>query len=297
MDRLPPLYALRSFEAAARTGSFTLAADELCVTTGAVSRQVKQLEEHLGVALFARHHRKVVLTDGGRRYQQTVASVFDALRATEDELRRSERRELVLLDCVPTLSMYWLMPKLAQYRERHPEVQVEVTTNLGRVRDGAAFDLAIRRDPAHFAGMAGTSIMREWSVLVCSPQFAAENALTKPEKLSRHPLIQIRAREDLWSTWSERFATAMSGNAKHLTVDHTFAAIQAAEDGMGVAVIPLLFVQKHLASGRLITPFPDMAVDSGKYYVLSREAVLSPAAMRLRNWLIRAGKRESSALL
>lgn len=286
--RLPPLTALRAFEAAARAESFTLAAHELCVTTGAVSRQMRLLESHLGVQLFARHHRKVVLTLAGQRYLEVVGRAFAELGAAGEALERSERQALVRIDCVPTLSMYWLMPRLAAYRERHPEIAVDTTTGLGPLDPGASFDLAIRRDPRHFSGLEAAPLMTEWCTPVCSRGFAERHRLSSAEDLLRAPAIRIRARDDLWPTWTRKFRLAAPPAASALILDHTFAALQAAEDGLGVAVLPLIFVQKQVAAGRLFAPFPGMLAESGEYFVLAR-AGSEGAAAGLRAWLLEQG--------
>ncbi|MDR3096982.1 MAG: LysR family transcriptional regulator [Paraburkholderia sp.] len=287
--RLPPLIALRAFEAAARSASFTLAAQELCVTTGAVSRQVKLLEAHLGVQLFARHHRKVVLTAAGQRYVGTVSRLFSELSEAGEALGRDTQDAPVRLDCVPTLSMYWLTPRLAEYHEQRPDIRIESTTSLGPVDVAAPFDLAIRRDTRHFGGLAATAFMTEWSIPLCSREFASKHGLTSPEKMLRGPTIHIRAREDLWPTWTRHFGLAGTAPSKRMTLDHSFAALQAAEDGIGAVVMPLLFARKQLASGRLFAPFPEMLCESGKYYVLTRAGDETPGIRAVKAWLIEQG--------
>jgi LysR family transcriptional regulator, glycine cleavage system transcriptional activator len=287
--RLPPLTALRAFEAAARSASFTLAAEELCVTTGAVSRQVKLLEAHLGVQLFTRHHRKVALTAAGQRYVGIVSRIFSELSEAGEALGRETQHALVRLDCVPTLSMYWLTPRLAEYREQRPDIRIESTTSLGPVNVTAPLDLAIRRDTRHFAGLAATAFMTEWSIPLCSREFASKHGLATPEKMLRGPTIHIRAREDLWQTWTRHFGLAATAPSKRMTLDHTFAALQAAEDGIGAVVMPLLFARKQLSSGRLFAPFPEMLCESGKYYVLTRAGDETAETAAVKTWLVEQG--------
>lgn len=286
MMRLPPLPALRAFEAAARHGSFTLAAQELCVTTGAVSRQVRLLERHLEMPLFARHHRKVVLTAAGQRYRQTVSTMFAELIEAGAALARDAQQTTIRIDCVPTLAMYWLTPRLADYHGAHPGIRIDTTTGLGPLDPAAPFDLAIRRDPRHFAGLHATPFMQEHCAPLCSAGFAARHDLSSPENMLRAPTVGIRAREDLWQTWSKRHGLRAPPPARQLTLDHTFAALQAAEDGLGVVMAPTLFAQRQLAAGRLLAPFPGMAVESGRYYLLTRTV---DAYAGLRAWLLRQG--------
>ena len=292
--RTPPLTALRAFEAAARSASFTLAAEELCVTTGAVSRQVKLLEAHLGVQLFTRHHRKVALTVAGQRYVATVSRIFAELCEAGETLGRDTQQALVRLDCVPTLSMYWLTPRLAEYREQRPDIRVETTTSLGPVDPTAPFDLAIRRDPRHFGGLKASAFMTEWSMPLCSREFAHKYGLTSPEKMLRAPTIHIRAREDLWSAWTSRYGLAAPAPAKRLTLDHTFAALQAAEDGLGAVVMPLIFARKQMASGRLFALFPQMLAESGKYCVLSRPEAETASIAAVKSWVLDQGRQSQN---
>jgi LysR family transcriptional regulator, glycine cleavage system transcriptional activator len=290
MTRLPPLTALRAFEAAARTGSFTVAAQELFVTTGAVSRQVKLLEAHLGVALFARHHRKVVLTAAGNRYAQVVAGVFADLTRAGDALKDGGRNGRVRIDCVPTLSMYWLTPRLPEFHAQHPDTRIEIETSLGPVDVNGPFDLAIRRDTRHFSGLTPDAFMTEWCVPLCSETFAREHDLRTPDAMLTCPTIHIRAREDLWPTWTRRFGLPATLPARRLELDHTFAAMQAAEDGLGIVVIPLMFVRKLVSAGRLFAPFPEMLAESGKYYVLNRDGARGEHIGQAREWLLSLGK-------
>lgn len=286
---LPPLTALRAYEAAARHESFTLAAQELCVTTGAVSRQVRLLEAHLGVALFARHHRKVLLTLAGQRYLDVVGRVFAELTEAGEMLAHDARSRLVRIDCVPTLAMHWLMPRIAAYHEAHPATRVDVKTGVGPLDLSLPFDLAIRRDPRHFSGLPAAPFMAEWSIPICSRDFARRHDLSNVDAMLGAPTIRIRSREDLWPTWVRKFGLAAPAASRRLTVDHTFAALQAAEDGLGAVVIPLVMARKHLESGRLFAPFPDMRAESGKYFMLTRSASVTDAVSGVLAWLEEQG--------
>lgn len=131
--------------------------------------------------------------------------------------------------------------------------------------------------------------MTEWCIPLCSRDFAQKHGLTTPEKMLRAPTLHIRAREDLWPTWTKRYGLAATSPAKRLTLDHTFAALQAAEDGLGAVVMPLLFARKQLASGRLFAPFPQMLAESGKYYLLTRPDSEVDAVSEVKLWLLEQG--------
>jgi LysR family transcriptional regulator, glycine cleavage system transcriptional activator len=288
--RLPPLTALRSFEAAARHESFTLAARELCVTTGAVSRQVRLLETHLGVQLFTRHHRKVLLTLAGRRYLDVVARMFAEIADAGETLAHDAHGALVRIDCVPTLAMHWLMPRVAAFHDAFPGIRIDVTTGTGPLDVSAPFDLAIRRDPRHFSGLPGEPFMTEFCAPVCDPAFAQRHDLANVDTMLGAPTIRIRSRDDLWPTWTRTFGLKAPSASKRLVVDHTFAALQAAEDGLGTAVVPLLLARKHLESGRLVVLFAALLAESGTYALLSRSASEPEAARHVRAWLIGQGR-------
>ena len=285
MSRLPPLNALRAFEAAARHGSFTLAADELCVTPGAVSRQIKTLEDHFGVPLFTRGNRLVTLTEAGARYFALVSGPFAELTRAGEALQSERAQRQIRLDCVPTLAMHWLLQRLEGFRAAHPGVEVSLETSVGPLDLSRDFHLSIRRDPAHFAGLAATPLMTEWCVPVCSAAYARDRRLTSLSALSRATIVEIRARPDLWPSWCAAQHIGPAALGPRLDVDHTFVAMQAAEDGLGVAVVPLLFAHRHLQSGRLIPPLPGTEAVSGTYSLLRRSGKSPPEVQAFAQWL------------
>lgn len=285
MSRLPPLNALRAFEAAARHGSFTLAAQELCVTPGAISRQIKTLENHFRLALFTRRHRLVTLTEAGARYAALIAGPFSELARADDVLRRETAHAEIRLDCLPTLAMHWLLPRLERFHAAHPGLHVNIQTSTGPVGPATDFHLSIRRDPAHFSGLQATPLMTEWSLPVCSPAYARAYRLDEPARLSQATMLYIRAREDLLPSWCSANGIAVSALGPRLTVDHTFVAMQAAEDGLGVAVLPTLFTARLLAAGRLVAAMPQTKAVSGTYFLL-RSARVPPAVETFVRWLV-----------
>lgn len=284
MKRLASLPHLPAFEAAARFSSFRLAAVELCLTTGAVSRHIRSLEDQLGIQLFYRAHKSVRLTEAGRALSLVATRLLTELAEVEKSLSVSAPTGRLTVQCLPTFAMHWLMPRLAGLNEVHPDLTVDVTTSIGPVKFDSAFDVAIRRDPAHFSGMNTVPFLQESSVLVCSKNYLKDKPLTSPDSLEKHVKIQIRAREDLWESWGARFPGERSADIRTITLDHTFAAIQAAEDGLGLVVIPQLFCAKHLQSGRLITPFKDLSIKTGEYYLLWRDRH-DETVRNFQNWL------------
>lgn len=290
-SRLPPLNALRAFVAAARHSSFRLAAEELNVTPGAVSRQIRTLEEFLGVPLFDRSQRQVRLTGVGARYFTRMADLFTEIQhATETILEEGaldgSGRRVVHVDCIPTFAMHWLLPRLPQFRQRFPALEVSLSTAPGPIDTTQRFDYAIRRDPAHFAGLKPLPLMSEHSGPVCSPALLESVAIRTPADLTGQTIITIRARADLWPAWCTAHGLELQAFRSRMEVDHTYFAIQAAEDGLGVAVVPLLFVERPLATGRLTTPLGSDRVVSGHYYLLESRQRGRTEAPEFRDWLI-----------
>jgi LysR family glycine cleavage system transcriptional activator len=284
--RLPPLNAVRAFVAAAKQCSFKEAAEELSVTPGAVSRQIQVLERFFGVPLFVRGHRSVRLTAEGARYFTQVAALLSRLQESSDELLAISRKPAIRVDCVPTFAKHWLLPRLPVFQASNPESEVMVTTSIGPVDRSADFDCAIRRDPMHFSGLKATRLLMEYCAPVCSPSLKNLQRLHRPEDLVRFKAIYVRAREDLWPTWARFVGWDESKLRNRLTVDQTFFAIQAAEDGLGIAVVPLLFVQRQLKSGRLTVPLRLKPVVSGAYHLLEPLRKPRAKAQAFAGWLM-----------
>ncbi len=284
-----PLNALRVFVAAARHASFKEAAGELCVTPGAVSRQVQGLEEHLGVALFERRHRAIELTQLGQLFLAQVAPALAAIEQAGERVRGLARGS-VRVDATPTFALHWLIPRLAEFRAEHPQIEVRLVTSQGAIVKCGAVDLHIRRDPAHFAGLAGEPFMRERATLVCSPRLAGRGGWRTPADLVAAPLVRMRSRPDLWPKW---FAAAGFGEvpaanfvADFIEFDNTILAIQAAVEGLGVALVPRIFVEGLLLGGALVEVALAAPFASGAYHLLY-EGEPGEAARVFADWLRR----------
>ncbi|GAA4248994.1 LysR family transcriptional regulator [Azospirillum formosense] len=284
-SRFPPLNALRAFVAAARHSSFRLAAEELNVTPGAVSRQIRSLELFLGIPLFDRSQRQVRLTEAGARYFTRIADLFTEIQQATDTLLDGDGRRTLRVDCIPTFAMHWLLPRLPLFQQRFPELAVSLSTAPGPIDTGRPFDYAIRRDPAHFAGLKPLPLMREHCVPVCSPSLPGLETLRSPADLTRRTVVTIRARADLLPAWSTAHGLELDAFRNRMEVDHTYFAIQAAEDGLGVAIVPRLFVERPLETGRLTAPLGAEGVVSGHYYLLESRQRGHTEAPAFPDWL------------
>ncbi|SCK06478.1 transcriptional regulator GcvA [Vogesella sp. LIG4] len=252
--RLPPLNALRVFEAAARLESFSAAAEQLNVTHGAVSRQIAQLEDWLGVALFLRHGRRVQLSDAGRQYLPTLQNAFDSI-ATATEKLTSNRPRLLRINVTPTLAMHWLLPRLTRFQRRHPGVELRLATSDAAINNQHAdFDIAIRRGNDHWHGFVSHTFLTEHELPAISPALLARLPLRDVADLAQHTLLHSETRPVAWERWLAAAGQPALQAAGHQHFDHYYLALQAAIDGLGITLGPLPVIEELLASGKLVTP-------------------------------------------
>jgi LysR family glycine cleavage system transcriptional activator len=291
MATRPPLNAIFVFCAAARHGSFKLAAQALCVTPGAVSRQIQALEAYLGHALFDRRFRDVQLTRKGRQLHDRVADKMAAVEMEVDLLRSGGRKAIVRVDSGVTLAMHWLIPRLASFHEANPGIQVQLSTTSSSVDIGKRVDLHICRDPADFAGLEPEVFMEEYSVLVASPKLVKTPWALSLQRLKGLQRIAAVSRPDLWRQWSSHHGWEPSVLEPTLEFDNTVLAIQAAAEGLGVMVVPEIFVSGML-QGKMLVPLTEIRVRTGSYCLLMRARRDAGSVRRFTDWL-RASKDES----
>ncbi|MGJ7496766.1 LysR substrate-binding domain-containing protein [Variovorax sp. RT4R15] len=264
---LPPLAALRCFAVAARTGSFTRAAEELCVTQGAVSRQVLQLEEFYGQALFLRQARGLVLTDAGRLLASTARSALDQIAQTTRVLRRRmEAPELRFM--VPTCAMLWAMPLLMRFQGRHPGFRIAVSTTMSHHLDDDRFDAGIVYDRLDAPAPHQRLLFAERLTPVCSPRLThGAQALRRPKDLARSVLLHARTDHEDWRQWLEAAQLHEIDPALGLDFQTLDLSNSAAAEGYGVALGDRVIGQPAIDSGRLCAPF-DFEVTTGHGYFL-----------------------------
>ncbi len=299
MDRLPPLNALRAFEAVARRLSITVAAADLHVTPGAVSRQIRTLEEALGVALLLRGHREVSLTRAGEDYYRAVSKSMDGLREATSRVTRRTRRTQLKVRAYTTFAMRWLIPRLSSFHAANAGIEVLLTASLDPV-DFRREDIdgAIRLGDGKWNGANAYRLVSNILVPVCSPALAKK--VRKPADLNRHVLLHSIARPDDWAFWlahanADRQVDARSG----MTYQSSAMAYAAALEGQGFAIAQRFLVEDDLAAGKLVAPFRQ-ALDMGDftYYLLTPSTRKESASMAtFRKWLLAqfegAGPRRS----
>jgi LysR family transcriptional regulator, glycine cleavage system transcriptional activator len=268
---LPPLNAVRAFESVARLGSIKEAAAELSVTHGAVSQQIRLLEEWLGAPpLFRRSVRRVVLTPAGAALLAEFGPALDRISGAvqQHRERRGEAPAVVLrVNALATFSLRWLLPRMSRFRAEHPDIEVRLATSNDPV-DALPdrFDVVIRGGPDTFHGFSSRFLVSERRLPVCSPSLLARLPLVEIANLSKHTLLHVTSMPRLWRDWLAEAGHSALEPAASLTFDHFYLTIQAALDGLGVAMGPTALISDDLAAGRLVTPFPAISLPARSYF-------------------------------
>ncbi|AXK40625.1 transcriptional regulator GcvA [Crenobacter cavernae] len=287
MSTYPPLNALRIFEAAARLESFSAAANELFVTHGAVSKQIKQLEDWLGVKLFERAGGRVRLTDTGWRYLVQVQDGLDLIANATSQLLQPDRQRRLTINSTPTLAMYWLLPRLPAFRERFPEIEFRIMTSDRDIsRLDTPFDVAIRRGPGDWPGYIAKPFLDEWELPLCSSGLLDKAPIASPADLAAHTLLYADTRPTAWQRWLTLAGVPELKPASTLHFDHFYLALQAAMDGLGVVLGPLPMAQSLIDAGRLVAPLSVPVVPVRDYcWVVPRAAIDDAATNAFCQWL------------
>lgn len=284
---LPPLSALPAFDAAARHLSFTKAAAELHVTHGAISRAIRNLEEHLGTRLFDRATRSVQLTAAGAAYAAAISAALDRVGAATLIATASRSAGVLNVSTSDGFAGRWLVPRLNRFHRQHRDVDVRLSTSgklTDFIRDG--IDIAIRYGAGGYEGVVSELLAEEDVSPVCSPELLkGKHALRSPRDLRHHRLIHDNFRID-WATWLERAGLDDIDTTRGLTFESAAYAVEAAVQGQGVLLGRSALVSADLAAGRLVRPF-DLALKSRwKYYVVYPEGALRQLKVKaFRDWL------------
>lgn len=275
--KLPPLSTLRFFDIAAKAGSFVKAAQELNVTHSAISRQIRLLEEHLGVELFERRNRAVFLTPEGQLLLQTTRGMFEQLSAVVEQIKTNAAPDVVSLSCEPTIAMKWLIPRLTDFYQRYPHITVHLVAAGGAIDFAKTHvDLALRRNDFSWGGQIH-------AMKVCSEQMGAVSLRSGGSMML--PLLVSVSRPDAWKTWQQKSGVDLTG-CKYVTYEHFYLCIQAALAGQGTALASFLMVIDEIQSGQL-QPSGGFIPDGSAYYLLSPKPLETHrAAAIFADWLI-----------
>ncbi|MFM0168550.1 transcriptional regulator GcvA [Paraburkholderia sediminicola] len=294
---LPPLNALRAFEAAGRLGSFKEAAAELHVTHGAVSQHVRALEEWLGASLFERHNRRVALTPAAKAYLAEIGPLFEQLSQATARYGFPETVSRTLSVNAPaTFTLRWLVPRLARFRAAHPDVDVKVETSNESLESlKETYDVIVRGGPDTFYGYSMRPFLSEERIPVCSPALLQQLPLRTPDDLRQHTLLHTSSLPRVWPDWLASARIPALSPTAALTFDHFYLTLQAAIDGIGIAMGPTALIADDLAAGRLVAPFAGPRLPSRSYctYVPDGKSA-DELVVLFRSWLEREGVRSQT---
>jgi len=287
---LPSLNGLRAFEAAARHLSFTRAAGELHVTQTAISHQIRRLEEQLGIRLFERRTRELRLTREAAAYLPSVQQAFEELRQATARLQRPARDALLTVSTTASLAAKWLVTRVAAFQDANPGIEVRITTSAHLVDfRREEVDMAVRYGRGSWPGLRARWLMAEDIFPVCAPALLrAAKPLRQPADLVHHTLLHASASREDWQLWLTAAGLPVSIAARRgLSFDQSFMTVQAAVDGLGVALGRTRFVEADIAAGRLVVPFDVvLPADAGFYIVAPEETADTPKIALFRDWLL-----------
>jgi LysR family transcriptional regulator, glycine cleavage system transcriptional activator len=289
MRKLPTLKAVRAFEAAARLGSIQQAADEMRVTASAVSHQIRFLEDELGVRLFHRSHRSIILTDMGRRYAEEVGQALTQIEVATRRMGRADHSDILSVHVVPSLAAQWLMQRMSRFSEVNSDIDVRLhASNIPMDLASGTVDVAIQYGRLlQENGTIVTPFPPETIIVLCSPQLAnGPNPIRTPADLLNHPLIHSEVNLYGWREWMRNHPGIVLNLDRGPRFDRSFMSISAAVDGRGVCLESRLLVQRELKTGTLIAPFGfegPRLVCHNLVYLASRAKL--PKVLQFRDWL------------
>ena len=302
--RLPSLSALRAFEAAGRQLSFSRAADELFVTQSAISRQIRALEDDLGTLLFRRFNRRLELTETGARYLATMKDCFHQMEDATVRIRQKPSRDQLNLSVLPTLAIRWLVPRLPSFTEAHPDIDVRMSMSAASIdfnRDEVDIAIRVGRTDQfseevggnELARVKATALFPDVLVPVCSGEVLRGGPQIKTlDDLRGHVLLHTTTRRNAWAEWFHGMGTPPIVSPHEIWYGHFFMTHQAACEGKGIAMLPMIFVSEDLSSGRLVKAIDTPVVSSECYYMVYQEHLSSSRSVSLfRSW-IQAESRE-----
>ena len=292
--RLPSLNALKAFEAAARHESFTRAAEELCVTQGAVSHQVKALEAELAIKLFNRERQRLLITEAGRDYLNVVRDALDRIAIGTERLVQRQSTGVLTVSTSPDFAAKWLVHRLGHFAEAHAGIDLRVSATLHHVDFAREeVDLAVRHGDGNWPGLDTVRLSAEQLFAVCSPKLLSGRR--RPDKvydLLKLPLIHLDSRAD-WANWLRGAGVDDSAVIHGPVLNRASMVIDAAINGQGVALARTTLAAWDLINGRLVRPFPESLRLSKTYWIVCPKATASlPKIVTFRDWLLAEASRD-----
>lgn len=287
---MPPLRALTAFEAAARLGSFRLAAGELGITRSAVSHQVKALEQRLGIQFFRRDARRAELTQAGHMYYPAIREAFDQIETQTRALRPTVNDNELTIQVYFTVALKWLIPRLHDFERRYPDMKVRLSTSyfdwdFDEKHVDAGIILARNKSPQHYY----RPLFRSLLTPVCAPELMkGPNAIKTPQDLKKHKLLYVYTAEEDWHLWFEAAGVKGLKLSDRLAVDSYILAQEAALEGRGVAMTIGPFATEEIKTGRLVQPFPLLVPHRHQWqFACNSEHRMKPKIKRFEDWLVK----------
>lgn len=294
LRRLPNLAALRAFEAAARHENFSRAAEEIHVTHGAISHQVRALEEELGVMLFARHGKRIVITPEGARFAVTVRKALTEIASAAATLQADAKQVRLTVTALPSFAARWLSPRLGSFIEQYPDMEVMLQSSnhlTDFVRESV--DIGIRFGPGNYPGLAVEKLMDDYYYPVASPRFNGGRLPQSPQKLTQKSLL--RCEGEPWTPWFHAAGLDMPEPTGGLVFQDSSMLVRAAVEGNGIALARHVIVASDIESGDLVRLFDVAVLCPHSYYLACPpDALRKPQVQAFRNWIL-AEVRKSGA--
>ena len=272
MRKIPPLNALKAFEAAGRHNSFTRAAEELCVSHGAISKQVALLESWLNLKLFMRTQSQIEITQAGKVLLNAVTPAFDRISLTTLQLIDNAAPPAALnINAPPTFTMKWLIPRISSFQKKYPEIEIKLTTSTEPINFlEYQYDIAIRGSHADLGFENATAFMTETIIPICHPDLIAGLTLKSPIEINEFTIISYVTEPMKWSEWVSATKLKEFKPKNMLQFEQMYFALQAATEGLGIVLVPLFLVADDIATGKLCAPFGTLGARQRKYYAISR---------------------------
>jgi LysR family transcriptional regulator, glycine cleavage system transcriptional activator len=289
--RLPQLNALKAFEAAARHVSFTRAAEELCVTQGAVSHQVKALEAELGIKLFNRDRQGLIITEAGRDYLAVIRDAFDRIAMESERLVQRQGSGMLTVSTSPDFAAKWLVHRLGRFVEAHPAIDLRISATMHHVDFAREdVDIAVRHGDGEWPGLHVTRLCAEHLFAVCSPALA--RGLARPSDILKLPLLHLDDRT-AWSAWFDAASIAGVKAVHGPILNRASMLIDAAADGQGVALARTALAAWDLTHKRLVRPFSIALPLAKSYWIVCPKATANlPKLVAFRDWLLAQARED-----
>ncbi|MCP3700757.1 transcriptional regulator GcvA [Aliivibrio sp. S4TY2] len=292
--RLPPLNSLRVFEAAARHLSFTRAAEELFVTQAAVSHQIKALEEFLGLKLFRRRNRSLLLTEEGQSYFLDIKEIFSSLSEATDKVLERSAKGALTISLPPSFAIQWLVPRLSDFNNQEPDIDVRIKAvdmDEGSLTEDV--DVAIYYGRGNWPGLRVELLYQEQLLPLCSPQVLLnEKPLATIDDLRFHTLLHDTSRKD-WKLFVKQFELAGMNVNQGPIFSHSTMVLQAAAHGQGIALGNNVLAQPELDAGRLVAPFEEVLISKNAFYLVCSEKQADTGRIAtFREWILSKARSE-----